>query len=142
MTVLEMIPLMIAMVVAIVSATLLSTRGGVPANWSFIIGGILGVASWVFYGLLLRKSGVWAQRMQAKKDKRELDRRTYHSLGLVTEYPVAKNVFYECMTCGNAIQSKPKKNVSCKCGNIGIDVGSGRRIIKQPEKIKVFHIGK
>jgi hypothetical protein len=37
------------------------------------------------------------------------------------DVPRAKTIFYGCKKCGGVVPSIPGDNVSCECGNIGID---------------------
>ncbi len=41
-------------------------------------------------------------------------------------FPAGKDVFYLCLNCRSIIQSVPDTYSTCKCGNVFVDVDSGR----------------
>lgn len=53
-------------------------------------------------------------------------------------YPAGKNVFYECLICGEFVESKPQYFAECKCQNITVDTSGGRLSITDHEKFKIF----
>ena len=52
-------------------------------------------------------------------------------------YPFGKNLFYECMACADTLPSRAEKSIGCKCGNILIDVESGRITIRDHSLVKL-----
>lgn len=46
-------------------------------------------------------------------------------------YPVGKNLFYHCRSCGEIIPSQPADSLGCKCRNIFIDVDYARVSVKR-----------
>lgn len=55
-------------------------------------------------------------------------------------YPLGKKVFYECLVCGEEIESKPQYFAECKCQNITVDASGGRLSITDHEKFNIFKI--
>lgn len=55
-------------------------------------------------------------------------------------YPSGKDIWYECTKCKDVIISNPisKIDVTCKCGNICIDLGYGRLCIEDHDYFKIF----
>lgn len=42
-----------------------------------------------------------------------------------SKFPVGDRLYYYCALCGDAISSTPEASISCRCGNVTIDVGKG-----------------
>lgn len=55
-------------------------------------------------------------------------------------YPSETGMFYECNLCDQVLESNPSSNVSCKCGNIRIDVDAGRVVVRDNSSMKIFRI--
>lgn len=55
-----------------------------------------------------------------------------------TRLPRDKNVFYQCLKCGEMVPSTPPKSMGCKCGNIFIDKEYFRAIIEDYPQAKVL----
>lgn len=53
-------------------------------------------------------------------------------------YPRGKNIYYECLICGEFIESQPKNFAECSCENIVVDVSGGRLSITDHNKFKIF----
>ena len=53
-------------------------------------------------------------------------------------YPVAWNIFYECLKCGKVIASKPINSLSCTCQNISVNIASGQILIKDDASLRIF----
>lgn len=53
-------------------------------------------------------------------------------------YPVARNLFYRCKSCGETIPSQPNECMGCSCGNIFIDVDYARISIKRNSDIQLL----
>jgi hypothetical protein len=47
-----------------------------------------------------------------------------------TRLPRDKNIFYQCLKCGEMVPSTPKESMGCKCGNVFIDKEYFRAIIE------------
>jgi hypothetical protein len=68
--------------------------------------------------------------------------RTYRDLKPGELYPFAKDLFYECMICGEVIPSMPYDAVDCACHNIWIDAPQGRMGVNDPSKLRLFRVSK
>jgi hypothetical protein len=70
----------------------------------------------------------------------EIDKknRKYFSFEPTKGYPADKNIYYECMQCGDILLSLPDNNQKCSCKNISIDIDSARIYIKNDNLIKMF----
>ena len=44
--------------------------------------------------------------------------------------PKGKDIFYRCRICQSLIASLPRDNISCSCGNIGIDKDLNRLFVE------------
>ena len=55
-------------------------------------------------------------------------------------YPAGANLYYECLSCGQTIPSRPTESLECKCGNIAIDTGYGRLDINNHNAARLFEI--
>ena len=64
--------------------------------------------------------------------------RQYLTFNPAVGYPAAKDLFYECLSCGDVIPSLPDDSTQCKCKNIMIDIDYGRIKIQNPALIKLF----
>ena len=53
-------------------------------------------------------------------------------------YPSGKKIFYECLICGEVIESMPAHFAECKCQNITVDASGGRLSITDHNKFKIF----
>jgi hypothetical protein len=87
--------------------------------------------------LALKRLGRLLHQRRVEKERRELADRTYQELDAAKDFPVAKNLYYECGLCGNVVPSMPGKQVSCKCGNVDVDA-SGHPTVHNHEKVKLF----
>lgn len=67
-----------------------------------------------------------------------MENRKYFTFNPERGYPKGKNIYYECVTCGAVIPSVPPDNVGCRCGNIFVDVDSGRVAVTDVEKMRAF----
>jgi len=65
-------------------------------------------------------------------------RKKYMSIDFSEGYPVGKNIYYECSECNEVIPSTPIDSLSCKCGNVSIDVDAGRISINDDNQVKIF----
>jgi hypothetical protein len=54
------------------------------------------------------------------------------------EAKIGKDVFYKCAICLSILPSSSKDNVSCSCGNIGIDKDLHRLFVKDYTKFVVL----
>jgi hypothetical protein len=54
-------------------------------------------------------------------------------------YPTGRDMFYECLRCGDILPSAPSDNVQCKCRNIMIDVDYGRIVVQAQQQFKIFN---
>lgn len=66
--------------------------------------------------------------------------RTYHAIDDHAPLPCGPAMFYECMKCGDTVESLPAGSVYCSCGNIAIDVDYGRLSIKDFENARCFTV--
>ena len=64
--------------------------------------------------------------------------RQYLPLDISKGYPAADDLYYECLTCGDIIPSKPNDDIACKCKNIIVDIGYGRMDIGDVAKARLF----
>jgi hypothetical protein len=55
-------------------------------------------------------------------------------------YPTGKDLFYECLKCGDVIPSMPDDDIYCKCRNIMLDVGFSRMKIFDHSKVRLFRL--
>ena len=53
-------------------------------------------------------------------------------------YPAGAGMFYECGRCGEVVPSLPPDSITCRCGNIRIDVDYGRVAVSDDSQLKVF----
>jgi len=56
-------------------------------------------------------------------------------------YPVGDNLYYECYSCGDALPSLSPSGTKCRCGNFSVSQGTGRILIRDEAKIRVFRQG-
>lgn len=139
MTIFELSPWFIAVGVTILSAVLLANKFGVSGLWAWIIAAALGGISWTLYWLALKEFASRSGRREAEKEKQEVARRIYRQVDPTKDYPVAKDLYYECAVCGNVVPSTTDKPVSCKCRNLTVD-NVGRVAVQNWGKIKVFSL--
>ena len=137
MTIIELFPWLLAIVVALLSARALE-RVGLPGVWAWIAALALGIASFVAYWLALRRLASWSEHRRTEREKWEREHREYREFDPVKSYPVGKNLYYECLTCGNAIPSMPKRSVSCACRNITVEPATSRLTVQNHGKVKLF----
>ncbi len=52
-------------------------------------------------------------------------------------YPAARDLYYECGTCGELVPSLPADNAFCSCRNIIVDVEAGRISIKRHSDVRL-----
>ena len=55
-------------------------------------------------------------------------------------YPVGQHLFYRCKKCLDILPSKPKDSLSCKCGNLRIDIDYGRLAVDRNKTIQLIFI--
>jgi hypothetical protein len=67
-----------------------------------------------------------------------MTKRIYQGFDPQKGYPFGKDLFYECLLCGDILPSEPADDTACKCRNIMIDVGYGRISIRYHGKVKLF----
>jgi hypothetical protein len=72
--------------------------------------------------------------------KLEPKNRQYLTFDPSKGYPANKDLYYECLKCGDVIPSIPKTETDCKCRNIMIDVGFSRMDIQDPAKVRLFRL--
>ncbi|EEF61347.1 hypothetical protein Cflav_PD4368 [Pedosphaera parvula Ellin514] len=137
MTIFELFPFFIAIGVAAVAGSLLANKTGLSTVWVWTIAALLGIASIGANRLTLGKLASWLDQRKWRKEKWERENRKYREFDAAKTYVGEKNLYYQCLTCGNAIPTMPKKDVTCKCGNITVDA-SGRLTVQNQEKIKLF----
>src|SRR5579863_1127793 len=114
MTVIEIFPLVTAIAVVVFSASLLAQKAGLP-NWlAWLIALFLGACVRMSFWMVARL----VPRFCRSDDHRE--KRVYQELELNGNFPAAKNLYYECRNCGNALPSMSKRDTVCKCRNIKI----------------------
>lgn len=140
MTIIELFPWLLAICVALLSGALLTQRFGMTAKWAWIIALAAGALSFALYRLALSLLGRCLDWNEAKESKWQNAKRTYREFEQGKAYPAEKHLYYECLICGNAIPSMPKKNVSCKCRNITVDAISRLPTIQDAQKVKVFSL--
>ncbi len=141
MTIFELFPWFVAIGVTVLSAALLANKFGLNGLWAWMIGLILGIACWVSYWLAVKTIGLHFAQRKAEKEELELAKRTYYQFQAANNYSAAKNLYYECIVCGNVIPSASGKEVSCKCRNLTVDA-SGHPTVQNHQKIKVFSMPK
>lgn len=66
--------------------------------------------------------------------------RQYLTLDLSKGYPAGKDLYYECLKCGDVIPSLPDDDISCKCRNIMVDIGASRFKLYDPTKARLFRL--
>jgi len=66
--------------------------------------------------------------------------RIYRSFDPNIGYPVGKNLYYECLRCGDVLPSEPEDGTRCTCRNILIDVDAGRISIEDHALVKLFAV--
>lgn len=54
--------------------------------------------------------------------------------------PVGDDTFYLCLICKTIVRSLPAASRTCSCGNVSIDVDSGRGGAKVPDQLLVLKI--
>jgi hypothetical protein len=138
MTIFEFFPWFIAIGITVVSAVLLVNKAGVPSLLAWIIALALGFVSWASYWLVLKRLSSRFHQRRDKNSRRELEKRTYQELDAAKNYPVAENLYYECLVCGNVLPSMPRENASCMCRNILVNASLGRIEIRDHVKTKLF----
>jgi hypothetical protein len=52
--------------------------------------------------------------------------------------PVGDHLYYECYSCGDVVESLAKTGSQCRCGNFSVSRGTGRIVIRDEAKIRVF----
>jgi len=138
MSVFNLIPFWLSAIVVFLTGALFTKIMGVSCFWGWAAAGICGVVTWCSYGFCLKKLASALQQRKSAKEKLEYESRIYQSFSPGENLPVGENIFYECSTCGNFVPSITKKNVSCKCQNITVEVTSKQPKIRNSEKIKIF----
>jgi hypothetical protein len=130
-------PLAIAVGVMLFSWRLLEDRVGA---WIWVVAPAAGIGFWVLYGVALRIIGAALDRRNAKREKRLDEHKRYQSFNPADGYPVGKDLYYECLVCGNVVPSLSKKNVRCRCRNILVDSNYTRVEIREQAKVKLFSL--
>jgi len=64
--------------------------------------------------------------------------RRYRAFDPKKGYPFGPQWSYECLLCHDILPSLPPEYVSCRCGNIRIDVGYARIAIKDDNQAKLI----
>lgn len=54
--------------------------------------------------------------------------------------PTGEEVFYLCLNCRSVIQSYPNEYVTCKCGNVFVDIDAGRGGAKDPSQLLILKL--
>ena len=137
MTIFELFPWLLAFCVTVMSAAFFR-RLGFSAVWVCSVGLILGTVSWLLYVIGGKRLISGLERKKFEREKSARERWIYRAFDPTKQYPAEKNLFYDCLVCGNTIPSLPRRNVSCKCRNIQIDAGSGRIEIRDHAKVRLF----
>jgi hypothetical protein len=137
MTLIELFPWLLAICVTMLSAALLR-QSGLSDFWALSIGLIWGIGSWVLFVFGGKRFLSWLERKKIESEKSERTSRAYQVFDATKEFPSGRNLFYECLVCGNVVPSLPKKNIGCKCRNIMIDADSRRLEIRDRTKVKLF----
>lgn len=52
--------------------------------------------------------------------------------------PIGNGVFYQCLICGDKIDSTVVNAVACSCRNLVVDADAGRITGRKPEKIQII----
>ena len=68
----------------------------------------------------------------------QLEKKSYVQFDPLTGYPAGRNIYYECLRCGDVVPSLPTDSTACTCKDIAIDVDYGRVSVKDHGKMKVF----
>lgn len=53
---------------------------------------------------------------------------------------VSDRTFYQCINCWNILLSNPTDNTRCVCGNVSIDVDTGRAGAKDEKFLRLLQI--
>lgn len=53
-------------------------------------------------------------------------------------YPASRELFYECLRCGEIVPSLPPDSAHCKCRNIMIDTDYGRIKIQDHSQTRLY----
>lgn len=67
-------------------------------------------------------------------------RKIYQDYNPSSGYPAGRELFYECLRCGENIPSLPSDSTHCRCRNIMIDVDYGRIKIQDHTHAKLFSV--
>jgi hypothetical protein len=54
-----------------------------------------------------------------------------------TGFPTAVDLYYECLICGDMVQSHPQDNTHCKCENVFIDMEAGRVAVRDESQVQL-----
>jgi hypothetical protein len=65
-------------------------------------------------------------------------KRQYIRLNHSTGYPADASLRYECLECGDIVNSLPKDSTHCSCRNLMIDVDFGRISFRNPKRVRLF----
>lgn len=66
--------------------------------------------------------------------------KNYLPIDPVRGYPAGDSIIYECLSCGDTLQSIPSHAVACKCRNVIVDVDAGRVTVKDANKFRVYEL--
>lgn len=55
-----------------------------------------------------------------------------------SEAPRGLDIYYRCLECDEVVSSIPRDNVSCKCGNVGIDKDMNRLWVGDYDRFAVL----
>lgn len=55
-------------------------------------------------------------------------------------YPFGKKIYYECLLCGESVESMPEFFSECKCKNITVDMSGGHLSIINHEEFNIFKV--
>jgi hypothetical protein len=137
MTIFELFPWLLAVCVTVLTGTLLK-HAGLSGGWLWVSATAAGIGSFVAYRWTLKLLVSSLQQRRTRKEKHKRVNREYRRFDPAESHPVEKNLFYECLACGNTVHSMSKKGSSCKCQNVMIDADSGRIKIRDNAKVKLF----
>jgi hypothetical protein len=56
-----------------------------------------------------------------------------------TPIPHGRQLFYECLKCGDIIPSEPDDSIGCSCGDVFVDVDAFRVMIQDYTQFRLLH---
>ncbi|MHB8255490.1 MAG: hypothetical protein ACYDEV_17835 [Acidiferrobacter sp.] len=69
-----------------------------------------------------------------------MNKKTYLAVDASNGYPAGEMIRYECLVCGDTLQSMPQHAIACKCRNVIVDVDAGRVAVKDSRKFIAYSI--